>query len=131
MDATKIPAKNPSKREALRNRNAWSILTAGSGTCRFYPHGFEDHEVASAQPHFYRPATAEERRNHKMALYHFELKDGSMVIAKRIPAGHRAEVIEARCRQCAADWGTGMVMCFQDPSIIGPLADPENRRAKR
>ena len=113
MDRTLNPVKRGNKRRQARNQKAWQLYSPDGDTCRFCPHGAADHLTSSGQPHFYRPATVAERRNHSEKLYRHELENGDSVLVKRIVVANRAELLTAFCRQCAKDKDTSQALCYQ------------------
>ena len=113
MDRTLNPVKRGNKRRRARNWKAWQLFSPDGDTCRFCPHPAADHLTSSGQPHFYRPATAEERCDPFEKLYRHDMEDGSEVLVKRITVANRAELLTAFCLQCAKDKDTSQVLCFQ------------------
>jgi len=113
MDRTLNPVKRGSRRRRERNRKAWQLFSPDGETCRFCPHTAADHLCSSGQPHFYRPATAEERRDDAGKLYRHDLLEGGSVLVKRITVSNRAELITAFCAACAREKVTAQVLCYQ------------------
>ena len=113
MDRTLNPAKRGNKRRRTRNWNAWQRFSPDGDTCRFCPHGADDHLTSSGQPHIYRPATESERRDPLETLHRHELEDGDPVLVKRVTVAKQAELLTAYCLQCAKDRDTSQVLCFQ------------------
>ncbi len=69
MDRTLKRAKRNNKRRGQRNHGAWQRFSPDGTTCRYCPHDGSKHLCRSGQPHFYRPATEEERRDPTVTLY--------------------------------------------------------------
>ena len=122
MDKTLNPRKRSSKYRRARNSSAWQLI-GGSDNCIFCPHQASDHLTSSGQPHFYRPATTEERGQFSsdFSLRWYELKNGSRIIAKKIIVGKKAELITAYCKECAKEKDTSQVMCYQRVLAVGEL----------
>ena len=121
MDRTLNPRKRHNKRRQARNRKAWQLFSPDGDTCRFCPHGADDHLTSSGQPHFYQPATREERMGRVDRLYRHQLEDGSEALVKRVTVASRAELITAYCVQCANDKNTSQVLCFQRTLATGEV----------
>ena len=134
MDRILNPVKRSSKRRQARNRKAWQIFSPDGDTCLFCPHPAADHLTSSGQPHFYRPASAEERRDPLEKLYRHDpvsstgqaLPDGDSVLVKRIVVAKRAELITAFCVQCARDKDTSQVLCYQRTLATGEVVGLKN-----
>ena len=127
-DRTLNPVKRGNKRHRGRNWKAWQLFSLNGTTCRFCPHPAADHLTSSAQPHFYRPATKEERRNPFEQLYRHELAGGA-VITKRVTVANRAELLTAFCTTCAEDKQTGQVLCYQRTLANGELVGLKDHNA--
>ena len=129
-DRTLNPVKRGNKRRRTRNWNAWQIFSPDGTTCRFCEHDHTVHLTSSGAPHFYRPATDEERRDPLEKLYRHDLDDGTEVLLKRITVASRAELITAFCTRCAEDKQTGQVLCYQRTlakgEVIGLESHSEN-----
>ena len=126
MDRTLNPVKRGNKRRRARNWKAWQLFSADCDRCRFCPHGASDHLTSSGQPHYYRPATAEDWSNPGEKLYRHELEDGSEVLVKRVIVANRAELLTAFCVQCARDKNTSQVLCFQRTLAKGEVVGLKN-----
>ena len=130
MDRTLKTSKGTSKRRSQRNLKAWKLLSPGGANCRFCPHPARDHLCSSGQPHFYRPATEEERQDLFQKLYRHDLPDGSFVSIKRITVANQAEIITAYCKTCAKNKDTTQVLCYQRTlgmgEVVGLGAAQEN-----
>ena len=112
MDKTLKPRKLTKRRRA-RNRKAWELFSPDGDTCRFCPHASTEHLCSSAQPHFYQPATKQERKDPFVQLYRHNLDDGISVLIKRIIVSKHVELLTAFCTACAQEKETSQVMCFQ------------------
>ena len=128
MDRTLNPVKRGNKRRQQRNRKAWRLLSPDGARCRFCPHNAAEHLVSSGQPHYYRPATDEERRDPFEKLYHHELKDGGRVLVKRVTVAKQAELITAFCTTCAAELDTPQVLCYQRTLAKGEVVGLDARQ---
>ena len=126
MDRTLNPVKRGNKRNRARNQKAWQLFSPDGDTCRFCPHGTSDHLTSSAQPHFYRPATQQERRDPSVMLYRHGLGDGASVLVKRITVANQAELLTAFCTACAEERDTDQVLCFQRTLAKGEVVGLKN-----
>ena len=130
MDRTLNPFKRRNKRRRERNWRAWLLFSPDpeNHTCRFCPHGPEDHLTSSSQPHFYRPATEDEQSSLTEKLYVHKLPCGSNTLVKRVAVSQKAELITAYCTKCAEEKKTAQVLCYQRTlgtgEIIGLKNDP-------
>ena len=113
MDRTLNPVKRGNRRRRARNQKAWQLFSTDSPKCPFCPHGYMEHMTSSGQPHFYRPATQQERRDPSVMLYSHGLDDGTSVLVKRITVANHAELLTAFCTACAEERDTAQVLCFQ------------------
>ena len=77
--------------------------------------------MSSGQPHFFRPATEAERRDHYLMLYRHTLPEGGSALVRRMTVASRAELITAFCTACAESIGTHQVLCFQRNLAIGEV----------
>ena len=120
MDRTlKLVKRN--KRNQTRNWKAWQIFSPNGNQCRFCPHDRTDHMTSSGQPHFYRPATEEERKNPYERLYRHKLSEGGSVLVKRVIVSQKLELITAFCKACAKELNTDQVLCFQRTLAKGEM----------
>ena len=113
MDRTLNPVKKRNKGNNTRNWKAWQIFSLNGTQCRFCPHNHTAHMTSSGQPHFYRLATEEERKNPYKRLYRHNLPDGDSVLVKRVIVAQKPELIAAFCKACAKELNTDQVLCFQ------------------
>ena len=113
MDRTLNPVKRSSKRRKVQNWKAWQLFSPNGTQCRFCPHDHTVHMTSSSQPHFYRPATEEERKNPYEKLYRHDLPEGGSVLVKRVIVSQKLELVAAFCQTCAKELNTGQVLCFQ------------------
>ena len=123
MDRTLKPSKRDNKRRGQRNYAAWRRFSPDGETCRYCPHDNTEHLMKSGQPHFFRPATAKERRDPSAILYIHELPGGGEMLVRRMVVTNRAELITAYCLSCAESIGTAQ-------SALLP-AQPGSRRGYR
>ena len=112
MDRTLKTAKRRNRRRQERNFIAWRRFSPDGARCRFCPHDNAQHLCSSGQPHFYRPATEEEKRNPRVTLYRHDIPDGGSVRVKRVTVARHAELISAFCTACAEAAHTGQVLCY-------------------
>ena len=121
MDRMLKRAKRHSKRRGKRNHEAWERFSPDGKTCRYCPHDNTQHLMSSGQPHFFRPATEEERRDPSVKLYRHKLPEGGSVLVRRMTVANRAELIAAFCTACAEDIGTPQVLCYQRNVAVGEV----------
>ena len=121
MDRTLKTAKRKNKRRSNRNYGAWQRLSPDGKRCRFCPHDGSKHLCQSGQPHFYRPATEEERRDPSERLYHYESSEHGSVPVKRVIVARQAELLTAFCKACAEELNTGQVLCYQRTLATGEV----------
>ena len=125
MDRTLNPVKRGNKKRRARNWKAWQLMSPDGSTCRFCPHDHTQHLTSSGQPHYYRPATDEERRDPFEKLYTHELPDGNQVLVKRMIVSRKAELITAFCTECARELDTQQVLCYQRTLAKGEVVGLE------
>ena len=121
MDRTLNPVKRSNKRRGARNWKAWQIFSLNGTQCRFCPHDHTVHMASSVQPHFYRPATEEERKNPYKKLYRHDLPDGDSVMVKRVIVAQKPELVTVFCQTCAKEMNTDQVLCFQRTLAMGEV----------
>ena len=125
-DRTLNPVKRGNKRRRARNWNAWELFSPDGARCRFCEHDHTVHLTSAGVPHFYRPATDEERRDPLEKFYRHELDDGATVLVKRVTVASRAELLTAFCKTCAEDKQTGQVLCYQRTLAKGEVVGLKN-----
>ena len=128
MDRTLQKAKRSNKRRVRRNGGAWERFCPDGVHCRYCGHDGSKHLLSSGQPHFYRPATEAERRNHHLMLYRHTLPEGGSVLVRRMTVAGHAELITAYCIACAESIGTRQVLCYQRNLAIGEVVGIETKR---
>ncbi len=128
MDRTLKRAKRRNRKRIERNTGAWERFCPDGVHCPYCKHDGSKHLLSSGQPHFYRPATEEERRDATVTLYHHTLPDGGSVLVRRMTVANRAELITAYCTACAESIGTHQVLCFQRTLAIGEVVGIETKR---
>ena len=111
MDRTLKRAKRSSKRRNHRNAGAWRRFSPDGTTCRFCEHDGSAHLCASAQPHFYRRATEEERGDPRVTLYRHDTPEGGSALVRRVVVANHAELITAFCTACAEEMQTSARCC--------------------
>ena len=121
MDRTLKRAKRSSKRRNHRNVGAWRRFSPDGTTCRFCEHDGSAHLCASAQPHFYRRATEEERGDPRVTLYRHDTPEGGSALVRRVVVASHAELITAFCTACAEKAGTSQVLCYQRTLATGEV----------
>ena len=121
MDRTLNRAKRNNRRRSERGYSAWQRFSPDGETCRYCKHGGSQHLVSAGQPHFYRPATEEERADHRETLYRHDLADGGSVLVRRMTVAKHAEIIAAFCVACAEAAQTEQVLCYQRTRAIGEV----------
>ena len=134
MDRTLKRAKRRNKRRIVRNHGAWQRFCPDGIHCRYCGHDGSQHLISSAQPHYFRPATEEERNDPWVMLYRHDpvsstgqaLPEGGSALVRRMTVANRAELITAYCVVCAESIGTGQVLCYQRNLAIGEVVGIEN-----
>ena len=129
MDRTLKRAKRRNKKRVERNSGAWERFCPDGIHCRYCKHDGSKHLLSSGQPHFYRPATAAERRDPYLMLYRHNpvsstgqaLPEGGSALVRRMTVANRAELITAYCVACAESIGTHQVLCYQRNLAIGEV----------
>ena len=121
MDRSLNRAKGHNRRRSERNFSAWVRFSPDGETCRYCKHSHREHLVSAAQPHFYRPATDEERADPRVTLYRHTLADGGYVLVRRMTVANHAEVIAAFCLACAESFQTRQVLCYQRTRAVGEV----------
>ncbi len=116
MDKTLKPGTGKNKRRRERNGLAWRLFSPDGETCRYCPHDGSKHLISSGQPHFYRPATEEEKRDPTVTLYQHDTPRDGTILLRRITVSKQAEVITAFCTACA-NWPRFMVI----PTMNAPI----------
>ena len=121
MDRT-LPAKRTRNRKRIRrNHGAWKHFSREGSICPYCPHHGSLHLVQSAQPHFYRKATADEERDPHVILYGYKTPDGDRVLVRRMTVARNAEIITAYCTACAEGMRTNQVLCYQRKLAVGEV----------
>ena len=121
MDKTLNPVRKKNKRNQTRNWKAWQVFSPNGTQCRFCPHDHTTHLTSSAQPHFYRLATEEERKNPYEKLYRHHLSEGCSVLVKRVIVAQKPELVTVFCQTCAKEMNTDQVLCFQRTLAMGEV----------
>ena len=131
MDRTLKPAKRSNKRRQRRNWQAWQRLSPDGKKCRFCPHENTAHLSSAAQPHFYRPATKEEKRDSSLTLYHHLDPGAGYLLLRRVTVAKHAEIITTFCRTCAEELRTDQVLCYQRTLAVGEVVGIGRNGAKQ
>ena len=130
MDRMLKKATRRNKRRSQRNHGAWRRFSPDRTTCRYCKHDGSKHLCQSGQPHFYRPATEEERRDPFERLYRYKLPEGSSVLVRRMVVANHAEIITAFCTVCALEMDTPQVLCYQRNvgvgEVVGLVTEPKD-----
>ena len=121
MDRTLKPGTGKNKRRRQRNGKAWQLFSPDGETCRYCPHDGSQHLISSGQPHFYRPATPEERHDPTVILYTHRTQGRCPILVRRVTVSKQAEVITAFCTPCAEALGTSQVLCYQRKLANGEM----------
>ena len=121
MDRTLKPGTGKNKRRRQRNGRAWQLFSPDGETCRYCPHDGSQHLISSGQPHFYRPATPEERHDLDVMIYTHEVPGHDSILVRRITVSKQAEVITAFCTACAEALNTVQVLCYQRTLASGEV----------
>ena len=125
MDRTLNRAKRRNRRRSDRNHAAWRRFSPDGTMCRFCKHDNSQHLCSSGQPHFYRPATEQERRNPSERLYRHRTGDEGFLLVKRMTVARDAELIAAFCTACAEEIGAAQVLCYQRTTAVGEVVGIE------
>ena len=121
MDKTLNRAKRHNQRRSERGYSAWQRFSLDGESCRYCKHHGAQHLVSSAQPHFYRPATDEEKADPRLTLYRHTLADGGYVLVRRMTVAKHAEITAAFCLACAESFQTSQVLCYQRTRAVGEV----------
>ena len=128
MDRMLKRATRKNKRRQDRNGTAWRRFSPDGTTCRYCKHSGAQHLVSSGQPHFYRPATAAEKRDPSVQLYRHTLPQGGSVLVRRMVVASHAELITAFCIPCAESLNTHQVLCYQRNVGVGEVVGLDTER---
>ncbi len=131
MDRTLKPGTGKNKRRRQRNGRAWQLFSPDGSTCRYCKHDDSQHLISSGQPHFYRPATPEERSDPNVLLYTHDSKKHGPVLVRRVTVSRQAEVITAFCTACAQAQRTGQVLCYQRTLANGEVVGLKKHNVDR
>ncbi len=121
MDKTLPGKRTRNRRRIRRNHGAWRRFSRKESICPYCPHHGSLHLVQSAQPHFYRRATADEERDPRAILYRYTTPDGDRVLVRRMTVARNAEIITAYCTACADEMRTAQVLCYQRKLAVGEV----------
>ena len=99
MDKTLTRGTGRNRRRRLRNHGAWRRFSTDGKTCPYCPHDGSLHLVQSAQPHFYRKATADEEHNPHTRLYRYTPPGCDSVLVRRMTVARNAEIVTAYCHR--------------------------------
>ena len=121
MDRSLRKGTGRNRRRSLRNYEAWERFSTDGQTCPYCPHDGALHLVQSAQPHFFRKATANEENNFSIRLYRDTLPGGDRVLLRRMTVTRNAEIITAFCTACAEAMRTVQVLCYQRNVAVGEV----------
>ena len=131
MDRTLKRGKRNNKRRGQRNGGAWRRFSPDGTTCRFCEHDGSAHLCASAQPHFYRRATEEERGDPRVTLYRYDTQEGGSALVRRVVVANHAELITAFCVLCAKAMGTSQMLCYQRTLATGEVVGVRTNNTER
>ena len=121
MDRTLTTKRTRNRKRIRRNHGAWRRFSNEGSICPYCPHHGSLNLVQSAQPHFYRRATANEERNPHARLYRYTTQDGDRVLVRRMTVARNAEIITAYCTACAESMRTHQVLCYQRKVAVGEV----------
>lgn len=131
MDRSLRKGTGRNRRRRHRNYGAWERFSTDGQTCPYCPHDGALHLVQSAQPHFFRKATANEENSHSISLYQYTPPGGDRVLLKRMTVARNAEIITAFCTACAEAMNTSQVLCFQRNTAVGEVVGMRTDNNKR
>ena len=131
MDRTLTGKRTRSRRRVLRNHGAWKRFSLDGKRCPYCPHGGSLHLIQSAQPYFYRRATADEERNPYTRLYRYTPPGGDRVLVRRMTVARNAEIVTAYCTACAQGMKTSQVVCFQRNVAVGEVVGIRTNNDKK
>ena len=120
-DVTLNKASRRHKKDQARNGRAWNFHMENSNHCRYCGHHRTSHLMRSAQPHFYRPSTTQERADPRIKLYWAATETTDHQLAKRITVTRSVDLERLFCERCAREIGTKQVTCFLRTTAIGEL----------
>ncbi len=121
MDRSLRKGTGRNRRRSLRNFGAWERFSTDGQTCPYCPHDGSLHLVQSAQPHFFRKATAKEENSLSTRLYRYTPPGGNNVLVRRMTVARNAEIITAFCTACAEAMNTSQVLCYQRNVAVGEV----------
>ncbi len=121
MDRTLSSKRTRNRRRVLRNHGAWRRFSLDGTRCPYCPHDGSLHLVQSAQPHFYRRATADEETSPFTRLYRYRAPGGDPVLVRRMTVARNAEIVAAYCTACAEGMRTSQVVCYQRNVAVGEV----------
>ena len=121
MDRTLTGKRTRNRKRVQRNHGAWRRFSLDGKRCPYCPHDGSLHLVQSAQPHFYRRATADEERNPSTRLYRYRVPSGDQVLVRRMTVARNAEIVAAYCTACAEGMRTSQVVCYQRNVAVGEV----------
>ena len=130
MDRSLRKGTGRNRKRSLRNFGAWERFSTDGETCPYCPHDGSLHLVQSAQPHFYRRATAHEENSHSIRLYRDTLPGGVPVLLRRMTVARNAEIITAYCTACAEAMNTSQVLCYQRNVAVGEVVGLQTNNHK-
>ena len=131
MDRTLKPGTGKNKRRRERNGMAWQLFSPDGETCRYCPHDGPNHLISSGQPHFYRPATEDEKRDPTVTLYQHDTPRKGTILLRRITVSKQAEVITAFCTARAQAAGTSQVLCYQRTLATGEVVGVKKHMSQK
>ena len=131
MDRTLTGKRTRSRRRVLRNHGAWKRFSRDGQRCPFCPHDGSLHLVQSAQPYFYRRATADEELSPSARLYRYRAPDGDRVLVRRMTVARNAEIVAAYCTACTKGMRTSQVVCYQRNVAVGEVVGIRMNNDKR
>ena len=121
MDKTLKKARRPNMKRRRKNVHAWRRFALDSGICPYCGHDGGSHLTVAIQPHFFRPATPEERGDGRVTLYTHPIGADRAMLVRRIAVARDADIVTAYCSTCARRIRTGQVLCFQQTHGVGEV----------
>ena len=121
MDRTLTRKRTRNRKRVLRNHGAWKRFSLDGRRCPYCHHDGFLHLVQSAQPYFYRRATADDELSPSTRLYRYRVPGGDRVLVRRMTVTRNAEIVTAYCTACAEGMRTSQVVCYQRNVAVGEV----------
>ena len=121
MDKTLKKARRANYKRRQKSVRAWRRFALDGGGCPYCGHDGGSHLTVAIQPHFYRPATPEERGDGRATLFTHRIGVDRIILVKRITVARDADIITAYCTTCAKRIRTSQVLCFEQTYGVGEV----------